>query len=375
MLDKIQFLLSMQIIGLCVLGGIMMLLRSFGNRARLILAWSMIMWALMAVIRISVNSYVDEAKEAFHPDILIASCLVTACLACYVIEKLRPGFLTLRRFAVFLSPVVIGGFSYLAYRLSGGEIHVYYSIKDVFTHFNLDVFLRLLVLALTLFYMILPIYLVVKYADEYTAYLSENVSDPESYDLRWLKRTMIILSILYFLYVVLLLTDRTILYVVIKAVMLVVWFYFFYKALFLKNIRLEHSFKNGWDLPSNDDEEEDDDDEEQRGALFKRYAEEVNAWFEREKPYLNDDLRLTDLQRVFPISRSYLSQLFNKELGMSFSDYVNQFRVEESKRLMDAEPLASIQEIAERSGFHSMSTFRRAFIKQTGIVPSEYKRG
>lgn len=375
MLDKIQFLLSMQIIGLCVLGGIMMLLRSFGNRARLILAWSMIMWALMAVIRISVNSYVDEAKEAFHPDILIASCLVTACLACYVIEKLRPGFLTLRRFSVFLSPVVIGGFSYLAYRLSGGEIHVFYSIKDVFTHFNLDVFLRLLVLALTLFYMILPIYLVVKYADEYTAYLSENVSDPESYDLRWLKRTMIILSILYFLYVVLLLTDRTILYVVIKAVMLVVWFYFFYKALFLKNIRLEHSFKNGWDLPLNDDEEEDDDDEEQRGALFKRYAEEVNAWFEREKPYLNDDLRLTDLQRVFPISRSYLSQLFNKELGMSFSDYVNQFRVEESKRLMDAEPLASIQEIAERSGFHSMSTFRRAFIKQTGIVPSEYKRG
>lgn len=375
MLDKIQFLLSMQIIGLCVLGGIMMLLRSFGNRARLILAWSMIMWALMAVIRISVNSYVDEAKEAFHPDILIASCLVTACLACYVIEKLRPGFLTLRRFSVFLSPVVIGGFSYLAYRLSGGEIHVFYSIKDVFTHFNLDVFLRLLVLALTLFYMILPIYLVVKYADEYTVYLSENVSDPESYDLRWLKRTMIILSILYFLYVVLLLTDRTILYVVIKAVMLVVWFYFFYKALFLKNIRLEHSFKNGWDLPSNDDEEEDDDDEEQRGALFKRYAEEVNAWSEREKPYLNDDLRLTDLQRVFPISRSYLSQLFNKELGMSFSDYVNQFRVEESKRLMDAEPLASIQEIAERSGFHSMSTFRRAFIKQTGIVPSEYKRG
>ena len=375
MLDKIQFLLSMQIIGLCVLGGIMMLLRSFGNRARLILAWSMIMWALMAVIRISVNSYVDEVKEAFHPDVLIASCFVTACLASYVIEKLRPGFLTFRRFAVFLSPVVIGGLSYLTYRLSGGEIHIFYSIKDVFTYFNMDVFLRLLVLALTLFYMILPIYLVVKYADEYTAYLSENVSDPENYDLRWLKRTMLVLSILYFLYAVLLLTDRTILYVVIKAIMLIVWFYFFYKALFLKNIRIEHTFRNGWDLPSNDDEEEDDDDEEQRGALFKRYAEEVNTWFEREKPYLNDDLRLTDLQRVFPISRSYLSQLFNKELGMSFSDYVNQFRIEESKRLMDAEPLASIQEIAERSGFHSISTFRRAFTKHTGIISSEYKRG
>ncbi|MBC5641456.1 AraC family transcriptional regulator [Parabacteroides sp. AM58-2XD] len=374
MLEKIQFLLSMQIIGLCILGGIMMLLRSFGNRARHILGWSMIMWALMAVIRNIVNFYLHEAKEAFHPDVLIASCFVVACLAAYVIEKLRPGYLTFKRFSIFLSPVLIGGFSYLTYRLSGGEIHVYYSMKDVFAFFNLDVFLRLLVFALTVFYMALPVYLVMKYGKEYTDYLSENVSDPENYDLIWLKRTMVILSMLYVLYLILLLTDAPLLYVVDKAVLLVVWFYFFYKTLFLKNIQLDRTFKDGWNSPVDENDEEEDDDEQQ-GFLFKRYAEEVNTWFEKEKPYLRDDLRLTDLQRVFPISRSYLSQLFNKELGMSFSDYVNQFRVEESKRLMDAEPLASIQEIAERSGFHSISTFRRSFIKQTGIVPSEYKRG
>ena len=29
--------------------------------------------------------------------------------------------------------------------------------------------------------------------------------------------------------------------------------------------------------------------------------------------------------------------------------------------------------IAERSGFHSISTFRRAFQKCTGTIPSEYK--
>lgn len=374
MLDKIQFLLSMQIIGLCVLGGIMMLLRSFGNRSRLILGWSMIMWALMAVIRNVVNFYLHEAKEAFHPDVLIASCFVVACLAAYVIEKLRPGYLTFKRFSLFLSPVVIGGLSYLIYRVSGGEIHVYYSMRDVFTFFNLDMSLRLLVFALTVFYMALPVYLVVKYGKEYTKYLSENVSDPENYDLIWIKRAMIVLSILYVLYLILLFTDIPLLYVIDKALLLIVWFYFFYKALFLKNIRLDRTFENGWNSPSDETEDENDDDEEQQGLLFKRYAEEVNNWFEKEKPYLRDDLRLTDLQRVFPISRSYLSQLFNKELGMSFSDYVNQFRIEESKRLMDAEPLASIQDIAERSDFHSISTFRRAFIKQTGIVPSEYKR-
>lgn len=375
MLDEIQFLLSMQIIGLCVLGGIMMLLRSFGDRSRLILGWSMIMWALLAIIRISVNSHVNKGKVIFHPDVLLASCFVTACLASYVIERLRPGFLTLKRILIFLSPVIICGLSYLIYRLSGSEIHVYYSMKDVFIQLNSDVFLRLLVLVLTIFYMVFPVYLVMKYADEYTAYLRENVSDPENYDLIWLKKTMILLSVLYFFYIILLVTDIPFLYVIDKTVILIVWCYFFYKALFLKNIHLEYSFKNGWDLPANENDEEEEDDETQRGFLFKRYAEEVNIWFEREKPYLNDDLRLTDLQRVFPISRSYLSQLFNKQLGMSFSDYVNHFRVEESKRLMDAEPLTSIQDIAERSGFHSISTFRRAFIKHTGIIPSEYKRG
>ena len=121
------------------------------------------------------------------------------------------------------------------------------------------------------------------------------------------------------------------------------------RLLFLKVVVLEHSFESGWDLPYQEEEDGDDDDEHR--VLSKRYAEEVNAWFEREKPYLREDLRLTDLQRIFPISRSYLSQLFNRELGQSFSDYVNQFRIEESKRLMDTEPNVSIQEIAERSGF------------------------
>lgn len=118
-----------------------------------------------------------------------------------------------------------------------------------------------------------------------------------------------------------------------------------------------------------------DADEEQRNLFSKRYEAEVQSWFRKEKPYLREDLCLIDLQRVFPISRSYLSQLFNRELGMSFSDYVNHFRIEESKRSLEMEPLVSIQKVAERSGFHSISTFRRAFQKYTGKSASEYKKG
>ncbi|RHJ84763.1 helix-turn-helix domain-containing protein [Parabacteroides sp. AM08-6] len=374
--DIIQFLLSLQIIGFCIFGGTILLLRSRERRAKKILGFAMYLWAVMAIVRVSVNFYLHEGKEAFHPDVLIIGCFVTAILACYVIEVLRPGYLTLKRFAVFISPIFLTSLMYLAYRLSGGEIHVYYSLKELLEYFNFDVFMRGLFFLLTLFYMLLPVYLILRYSGDYKAFLSENVSNPDDYDLDWLKKTMIVLMVLYGFYLILLLTDILILYVVNKAVLLLTWFYFFYKALFLKPIILEHSFKNSWNLPYQGDDESDDydGDEEQRGLLSKRYAEEVNQWFEKEKPYLRDDLRLTDLQRIFPMSRSYLSQLFNRELGMSFSDYVNQFRIEESKRLMDAEPQASIQEVAERSGFHSISTFRRAFQKYTGTIPSEYKR-
>ena len=330
MLDKIQFLLSLQIIGFCIFGGATLLLRAGDNRAKRILGWGMFLWAFLAAIRLSVNLYLHKPKEAFHPDILIMGALVTATLACYVIEVLRPGFLTCKRFFLFISPVVFGGLAYLTYRLSGGEIHTYYSIREVFEYLNMDVLLRMTVFLLTLFYMILPVYLIARYSKDFNVFLAENVSDPEEYDLEWLRKTMIILIVLYGFYLVLLLTNTPLMYVIDKTVLLFVWYYFFYKALFLKVVVLEHSFKSGWDLPY----QEDDNDDDEHRVLSKRYAEEVSAWFEREKPYLREDLRLTDLQRIFPISRSYLSQLFNRELGQSFSDYVNQFRIEESTSRM-----------------------------------------
>lgn len=186
---------------------------------------------------------------------------------------------------------------------------------------------------------------------------------------------MIILSVMYGFYLILLLTDNPLLYVVDKATILIVWYYFFYNALFLKVIPLEHTFEAGWDLPYHSLREETETNDEQENALCKQYAGEVKGWFEKEKPYLRDDLRLTDLQYVFPMSRSYFSRLFNKELGCSFSDYVNRWRMEESKRLLEAEPNASLQEVAERSGFHSISTFRCVFVKYIGLIPSAYRKG
>lgn len=63
MLDKIQFLLSLQILGFCVFGGITLLLRARENRAKQILGWSMLLWAFLAAVRVSVNLYLEDSKR------------------------------------------------------------------------------------------------------------------------------------------------------------------------------------------------------------------------------------------------------------------------------------------------------------------------
>ena len=52
----------------------------------------MLLWAFLAAVRVSVNLYLEDSKEIFHPDVLIMGCIVVATLACYVIEVLRPCF-------------------------------------------------------------------------------------------------------------------------------------------------------------------------------------------------------------------------------------------------------------------------------------------
>ena len=141
--------------------------------------------------------------------------------------------------------------------------------------------------------------------------------------------------------------------------------------MFLKEVPWRVSFRAGWRCP---DEGADANDTGIGFLTGTNYVKEIEQWFREEKPYLRGDLRLSDLQRRFPIGRTYLSQLFNKALGVSFSDYVNRFRVEESRRLLDTDSRMTIDEIAELAGFNSTSAFRRAFAKCMEVSPSEYRK-
>ena len=85
-------------------------------------------------------------------------------------------------------------------------------------------------------------------------------------------------------------------------------------------------------------------------------------------------LTLSELAAELGTNRTTLSNYLNQEVGTTFYDYINSHRVSEAERLL-AEPSGhwSVEQLAEMSGFNSVSTFRRAFSKKHGMSPQQYR--
>ncbi len=92
----------------------------------------------------------------------------------------------------------------------------------------------------------------------------------------------------------------------------------------------------------------------------------------QEKTYTDSTLTLNKLANKLNIRPHLLSQLLNDNLEKSFSTFVNEYRIEESKKMLRSDSNLKIQAIAEICGFNSNSTFYSAFKKVTGTTPAEF---
>ncbi len=68
-----------------------------------------------------------------------------------------------------------------------------------------------------------------------------------------------------------------------------------------------------------------------------------------------------------------LKRRFRAATGATLIEYLQNLRVEEAKRLLEASPTA-VDEISVRAGYEDPSFFRRLFKRRTGLTPSQYRR-
>lgn len=72
------------------------------------------------------------------------------------------------------------------------------------------------------------------------------------------------------------------------------------------------------------------------------------------------DIELKGVADQVHVNSSYLSSLFKKETSMTFSQYLNMIRLNQSVKLLKKTDL-SLEQVAKRCGFASQSYYIRAF--------------
>lgn len=86
----------------------------------------------------------------------------------------------------------------------------------------------------------------------------------------------------------------------------------------------------------------------------------------------NKNITLKDVAEEVFLSQNYLSELFKKETGEGFYDFISRYRIRKAKEILITTNL-KIYEVAERVGYNDSITFGRAFKKLTGVTPNSYR--
>ncbi|MBU3122512.1 helix-turn-helix domain-containing protein [Sinomicrobium sp. 2019215] len=93
-----------------------------------------------------------------------------------------------------------------------------------------------------------------------------------------------------------------------------------------------------------------------------------------EELYKDPNIKLGQVARKINIPPHKLSQLLNDNLGKSFALFINEYRIEEAKKLIRESEQFTLEAIGFEAGFSSRSTFYTAFKKCIGQTPAEFKK-
>lgn len=88
--------------------------------------------------------------------------------------------------------------------------------------------------------------------------------------------------------------------------------------------------------------------------------------------YMND-ITLTDICRRFNYSVSYMSMKLKKALGMTYMEYLQKTRVEQSMRLLVSTSI-SVDEIARLVGYHDLKAFYTVFKRFANTTPAKFRK-
>jgi len=105
-------------------------------------------------------------------------------------------------------------------------------------------------------------------------------------------------------------------------------------------------------------------------------GEALHRLMDRDRPWTDSELTLADLATRLETTPHKLSEVLNGQIGKTFYDFVNGYRVRDVQRRIAAGEAGTrkMLALALDAGFASKSTFNQAFKKHTNQTPSDFSR-
>jgi len=117
-------------------------------------------------------------------------------------------------------------------------------------------------------------------------------------------------------------------------------------------------------------------EDEQEIELVKRMYAKILEKINEDQLYLNQSIKLSDLNEALNISEKLVSKAINIHAKENFNAFINRFRVKHATTLINSEKFSfyTIDAIAEESGFSNKVSFYKAFKRIEGVAPSIYRQ-
>ena len=100
-------------------------------------------------------------------------------------------------------------------------------------------------------------------------------------------------------------------------------------------------------------------------------VDRINAYVDE---HYMDQIGINTIADMIDISPNYLSRIYKLKTGENFSDHLTGVRMKKARELMSGGQTSSVRETAERVGYFSTRYFTKVFLKNTGMLPSEYMK-
>ncbi len=200
-------------------------------------------------------------------------------------------------------------------------------------------------------------------------------SSSEGIDLSWFKYFLICVLILAGVWATYVLVQSDLLNYVVTTTYFVLVFFLAYYALHQREVYNFNANEKEAIQQLTEGKQELPKKPQLEPAQLQGLKQQLDALMQSEKPFLDNELNLLKLAARMQITIHTLSYVINEGYGENFAQYVNRYRVEEAKKLLDDPRVAhlSILGIAFDAGFNSKTVFNTTFKKVTGLSPSEYK--